>query len=404
MSQMTKYLQRATKGILLALAAGNITSSATVSAETALKWQPLLEKIVNINSGTQNIEGLDAVREVLIPEFDKLGFKADIHNFDDGHKLVSMVVPGGKPELLLMGHIDTVFKKDSAFQEYEVKGDKIYGPGIIDMKAGLVLMLELLKKFKDTDQLKKFMVIINDDEEIGSPYSHALVKKLVAGVKSGLVFEPGLPGGAVITSHSGVRWLKLSVRGKASHAGLEPEKGINACVELSYKVTEISKLTDYPKQLTVNVGVIEGGTKPNVVCEHAKATIDIRFVERDDIEKTVRKIQDITEEHYVYNDYLEAAPTAKVETIVDIPSMPSSQTNRLYGLLKVAGESIGQKIKGSHVGYTSDANHLVDTGMDLLVGLGPYGGGMHTESEYLKFSTYEERLKLTEALTRKILK
>jgi len=404
MNQMTKHLQRMTKGILLALAAGNITFFATVSAETAPKWQNLLKKIVNINSGTQNIEGIYAAREVLIPEFEKLGFKADIYNLDDGHKLVSMVVPGGKPELLLMGHIDTVFKKDSALQEYEVKEDKIYGPGIIDMKAGLVLMLELLKKFKDTDQLKKFMVIINDDEEIGSPHSHALVKKLVAGVKSGLVFEPGLPGGAVITSHSGVRWLTLSIRGKASHAGLEPEKGINACVELSYKVAEISKLTDYSKKLTVNVGVIDGGSKPNVVCEHAKATIDIRFVERDDIEKTVRKIQDITEENYVYNDYLEAAPTAKLETLVAIPSMPSSHTKRLYGLLKVAGENIGQEVKGSHVGYTSDANHLVDTGMDLLIGLGPYGGGMHTDSEFLKISTYEERLELAEALIKEILR
>jgi glutamate carboxypeptidase len=404
MNQMTKHLQRVTKGILLALAGVHITSSATVSAETAPKWQALLEKIVNINSGTQNIEGLDAVREVLIPEFEKLGFEADIHNLDDSHKLVSMVVPDGKPELLLMGHIDTVFKKDSAFQEYEVKGDKIYGPGIIDMKAGIILMLELLKKFKDTDQLKKFMVIINDDEEIGSPHSHALVKKLVAGVKSGLVFEPGLPGGAVVTSHSGVHWLTLSTRGKASHAGLEPEKGINACVELSYKVAEISKLTDYSKKLTVNVGVIEGGSKPNVVCEHAKAAIDIRFLGKDAIEKTVRKIQAITGEQYVYNDYLKAAPSAKLETLVAIPSMPSSHTKRLYGLLEVAGESIGQKVKGSHVGYTSDANHLADTGMDLLVGLGPYGGGMHTDSEFLIISTYEERLKLTEAVIKEILK
>jgi len=404
MDQMTTHLQYVTIGILLAMAVVNITSSATASAEPAAKWQILLEKIVNINSGTKNIEGLDAVREALIPEFEKLGFEADIHNLDDGHKLVSMVVPGGKPELLFMGHIDTVFKKDSAFQEYEVKGDKIYGPGVIDMKAGIILMLELLKKFKDTDQLKKIIVIINDDEEIGSPHSHALVKKLVAGVKSGLVFEPGLPGGAVITSHSGVRWLTLSVQGKASHAGLEPEKGINACVELSYKVAELSKLTDFSKKLTVNVGVIDGGSKPNVVCEHAKAAIDIRFVEKDDIEKTVRKIQDITDKHYVYNDQLKAAPTARLETLVAIPSMPGSHTKRLYGLLEVAGESIGQKVNGTHVGYTSDANHLADTGMDLLVGLGPYGGGMHTDSEFLKISTYEERLKLTEALIKEILR
>jgi len=404
MNQMKMNLQRVTKGTLSALAVVIITGSAAATAETAPEWLTLLEKIVNINSGTQNIEGLEANREVLIPEFEKLGFEVTIHNLNDDHKLVSMVVPGGKPELLLMGHIDTVFKEDSKFQEYEVKGDKIYGPGIIDMKAGIVLMLGLLKRFMDTDQLKKFMVIINDDEEIGSPHSQDLVKELMADVKSGLVFEPGLPGGAVVTSHSGVRWLTLSVRGKASHAGLEPEKGINACVELSDKVVRISGLTDYSKKLTVNVGVINGGSKPNVVCDHAQARIDIRFVEKDDVENAVREIQDITDEYYVYNDLLKATPTAKLETVVAIPSMPGSHTKRLYGLLEIAGESINQTVNGSHVGYTSDANHLADTGTDLLVGLGPYGEGMHTESEHLTITTYEERLNLTEALVKEILK
>ena len=144
-------------------------------------------------------------------------------------------------------------------------------------------------------------------------------------------------------------------------------------------------------------------TKSNVVCEHATATIDMRFVERDDGENTVRKIQEITDKSYVYNDYLKTTPTAKLETLVAIPSMPSSHARRLYGLLEIAGESINQKVSSSHVGFTSDANHLADTGMDLLVGLGPYGEGMHTDSEYLSISTYEERLKLTEALIKEIL-
>ncbi|MGI9294982.1 MAG: hypothetical protein ACR2PS_13450, partial [Pseudomonadales bacterium] len=122
MKQIIGNLQRVTKVTLLALAVVHLTNSVTVAAETTPGWLTLLEKIVNINSGTQNIEGLDAVRKVLIPEFEKLGFQATVHNLNNGHKLVSMVVPGGKPELLLMGHIDTVFKKDSPFQEYEVKG------------------------------------------------------------------------------------------------------------------------------------------------------------------------------------------------------------------------------------------------------------------------------------------
>ena len=404
MNDLKQSLRRLTKGALLALTVVITTGSFTVSAGTAPEWQTLLERIININSGTQNAEGLDAVREILIPEFENLGLKAEVLDLGDGHKLLAMAVPGGEPELLLMGHIDTVFKQDSAFQTFEINGDRIYGPGIIDMKAGVVLILELLRTFEGTDRLKKVLVILNDDEEIGSPYSRAVVKELAADVKTGLVFEPGLPGGAVVTSHSGVRWLTLSVQGKAAHAGLEPEKGINACVELSHKAVEISKLIDYPKRLTVNVGVIEGGTKPNVVCENATAKIDMRFVEREDEKQTLAKIQDITDRHYVYNDHLAAAPTATLETIVAIPSMPGARTERLYGLLEIAGESIGQKVTGSHVGFTSDANHLADTSMDLLVGLGPYGEGMHTESEFLTISTFNERLKLTEALVKEILK
>lgn len=378
--------------------------TAGIDAKAAPAWQALLKKIVNINSGTQNTDGLEAVRQALIPQFEKLGFKVTVHDLADGHKLVSMVVPGGKPELLLMGHIDTVFKKDAAFQKYKVQGDRIYGPGIIDMKAGIVLMLDLAKAFKDTGQLKKIMVIINDDEEIGSPYSKSVVRDLVTGVKSGLIFEPGLPGGGVVTSESGVRWLQLSVKGKASHAGLEPELGINACVELSDKVVRISKLSDYSRKLSVNVGVIRGGSKPNVVCETAEAGIDIRFVEKEDLQKTLREIQAITDKMFVYNKRLKAAPTAELKTTAVMPSMPPSRTKRLYGLLKIAGKKTNQKISGGHVGYASDANLLAATGMDLLVGLGPYGEGMHTDHEYLTVSTYRARLDLTKALIEEILK
>lgn len=401
MVEVRRKLRAAINAMLAAFVISATTS--VVAAQPVPEWQVLLEKIVNINSGTQNTEGLDAVRQVLIPEFERLGFEVTTHDLDDNHKLLSMVVPGGEPELLLVGHIDTVFPKDSDFQTFDVQGDRIYGPGVIDMKAGIVMMLDLLRAFKGTDQLGKLMVIINDDEEIGSPYSKELVAELVAGVETGLVFEPGLPGGAVVTSHSGVYWLTLTIEGKAAHAGLEPQKGINACVELSDKVVRMSKLTDYDRKLTVNVGVIDGGTKRNVVCERAEAGIDIRYVESGDLEKTLADVQAITDEMSVYNELLGTAPTASLETLVATPSMPPSHTERLYGLLEVAGESVGQAVSGSHVGFTSDANFLAATGMDLLVGLGPYGQGMHTDSEYLTISTYDERLKLTEALVKKIL-
>jgi glutamate carboxypeptidase len=400
---MKETLRRAIGRTLIAWV-GLMLAGTAVAAEATPEWQALLERIVNINSGTGNTDGLEAVRQVLIPEFEKLGFAVTTEDVGDGHKLVSMVVPGGAPELLLMGHIDTVFEPDSGFQKYEVVGYTIGGPGFIDLMAGIVLMLGLLQQFADSDRLGKFMVVINDDEELGSPYSRSRVKELAADVASGLIFEPGLPGGAVVTSHSGVIWLTLAVEGKASHAGLEPQLGIDACLELSDKVVRISKLSDYDRNLSVNVGVIGGGTKPNVVCESAEAGIDIRFVEPDDRRKTLDAIQAIADEMVVYNEVLGAAPTATLETLVDTPSMPPSFTERLYGLLEIAGRKTGQQVSGRHVGYASDANQLTGTGMDLLVGLGPYGGGMHTDGEYLTVSTYRERLDLSRALVEEILK
>jgi glutamate carboxypeptidase len=302
-----------------------------------------------------------------------------------------------------MGHIDTVFPEDSAFQRFALQGDRLYGPGVIDMKGGIVLMRDLIAKFIGTDELKKFVIMINDDEEIGSPYSKKLLQQLGVDIAAGLVFEPGLPDGSVVTSHSGVYWLTLTVEGKAAHAGLEPELGINACVELSDKVVRLAKLSDYGRKLSVNVGTLDGGTKRNVVCEVAEAGIDVRFVEKDDLENTLAAIQTIADEMSVHNEVLDAAPTASLETHVAISSMPAARTERLYALLQIAGKAVGQKVSGRHVGYASDANHLADTGMDLLVGLGPYGAGMHTDEEFLSVSTFEERLALSEALVREML-
>jgi len=373
-------------------------------ARAAPEWQSLLEKIVNINSGSRNIEGLEAVRRVLIPEFETLGLKATVHDVEEGHKVVSFAVSGSNPTLLLVGHIDTVFPKTSPFQKFEVRGNRIYGPGIIDMKACVVMMLDLLKAFRGSGRLKRFLVILNDDEETGSRFSHALIRRLAGSVRAGLIFEPGLPGGAVVTAHSGVRWMTLSVTGKAAHAGLEPENGINACVELGHKVVALSKLSDHARKLSVNVGVIEGGTKPNVVCENATARIDVRFVEKEDADRIDKMIRDIAAKSYTYNDKLKAGPTATVKTLIAVPSMPGARTRRLFGLLKIAGRKIGQTVSGRHVGYASDANQLAATGMDLLVGLGPYGKGMHTHTEYLTTATYDERLGLTRALVEEILK
>lgn len=375
---------------LLLFVATSVQSADQISAESL----SLLKDLVNINSGTQNTKGLEAVRQKLIPEFTKIGFEAKVLDGANDHKVLVFETPNAKPELVLMGHVDTVFSTESKFQTFEKKGDHYYGPGIIDMKGGLVLIKDVMASLDD--KLKsKIRVIINDDEEIGSPHTRAVYLKLLDGIRGALVFEPALPDGTLVTSQSGVYWLKLSVKGKASHAGLEPEKGTSACIELGHKITQIHELTDLNRKLLVNPGTLKGGLKPNVVCENAETQIDIRFVAESDLKEALTKIDDIASKVHLSFYNKDVPPTGKTEFIVKLPSLTSKNTGHLYKLAQSAGAKLGWAVKGQHVGYGSDANHLSSKNIDLLVGLGPYGQGMHTDEEFLDLKSYGRQKELS---------
>lgn len=367
------------------------------------KWSQLLKEIVEINSGTRHLEGNETVRARLIPEFERLGLQASVHELEAGHKLLSFEAPGARPELVLIGHIDTVFPKDASFTKLTRDGDRLMGPGVIDMKGGIILILQILEDLKGTGLLKKIRILLNDDEEIGSPYSNKKMRELVRGVKYGLVYEPGLPDGSVVTSQSGIQWLELTTTGKAAHAGMEPERGINACVELSHKIIETSKLARPDKKLTINAGVISGGTKANVVCEKASVKLDIRYVDKADLDWTLAAIEAIGEKNYVYNPLLKASPTTETKLTIRVPSMPETATIQIFKQAQEAARSLGKELEGRHVGYGSDANLLYDLGTQFLVGMGPYGGGMHTEEEFMLPESYEDRLELNLALIKRIL-
>lgn len=363
----------------------------------------MLRQIVETNSSTDNAEGLEKVRELLMPHFTRLGFEGKTQVLNDGHKLVVYELPGATPELMLVGHIDTVFPKATPGQTFAVKGDRIEGPGVIDMKGGLVAMLEVLERLSTKDRAR-IRVAINDDEEVGSPFSKAPLDDLARGLKTALVFEPGLPGGALVTGHAGVYWLKLSITGRAAHAGLEPEKGINACVELAREITELAALTDYDKHLTVNPGVIDGGTKPNVVCESASAQIDIRFARQQDADQVLARLEVIRKNPAVKSRATGEGPTSHVEVLMKLTAMGEELASEPFAAARAAGRLVGQDVRGQRVGYGSDANHLAETGIHILVGVGPYGGGMHTANEMMSVQGYLDRVKLDVQIVRALLK
>jgi glutamate carboxypeptidase len=394
---------RTARRVLGAALAAALVAAPARALSTDSPSYDLLRRLVDINTATDNAAGLDAARAALVPEFEKLGFAARTIELGGGHRLLAFDAPQSKPKLLLTGHLDTVFKKDSAFQALRADGGSLRGPGVIDMKGGLVLMRDVLAGL-DPETRRGVRVLVNDDEETGSALSKGRMAELSDGIRDVLVFEPGLPDGALVVSESGVRWLKLSVAGRAAHAGLEPEKGINACVELSSKIVRLAALTDMSRNLTVNAGVIEGGTRPNVVCEQASTTVDVRYREEADLDSTLAKLESIRAKMSVHNALLGLDPSAKLEELARVPSMSAAASRELYAAASRAAAAVGVKVAGRHVGYASDGNHLAAAGHRVLVGLGPYGGGLHAESEFMAARSFEDRLKLDTELIRSLLK
>ncbi len=377
---------------------GLCTATVSSSANIAPVYDALLEKIVNINTDSRNRAGLDAVRALLLPRFEALGFKATSYELADGHRLVSFEYPDSQPNILMIGHLDTVFPATGNFLRLRREGERFVGPGVIDMKGGVVLMLNALEELRREGVLPQVRVVLNDDEEIGSPHSKATLRDLAKGAKYGLVFEPGLEDGALVKGQAGVRWLKLMVHGKAAHAGLEPQNGINACVELAYKLIKMSELSRSDSGLYVNPGVIEGGTKPNVVCEKASSTIDVRFQNETDLKHLEQGLERIRGSSTLYNTRLNAGTTAEIKQIAELPLLSEERTHELVKTAQEIAITLGQNVSARTVGYGSDGNNLANSGIELLVGLGPYGGGMHTDQEYLDIHSYVQRLSLVKTL------
>lgn len=362
----------------------------------------LLQEVVNINTDSKNAEGLTQVRNILIPYFEALGLVVTHHPLADGRDVLSFETANATPSILLIGHLDTVFPPASPFQSLSQQDDRLMGPGVIDMKGGVVLMLDALEQLKRSGHLGNVRVALNDDEEIGSSVSKPVLQQLAQGLAYGLVFEPGLEDGAYVNSQSGIRWMKLTTSGKASHAGLEPENGIDACLDLAIKVKKLAELARPQDGLLINPGVIEGGTKPNVVCDHASVTVDVRFQKMADWEQTFTALKNISDHSDVYNEKLQQGTHTELTKLAEMPLLAATNTQAVVTQAQAVADALGQPFKARAVGYGSDGNNVANPTIQILVGLGPYGGGMHSEKEFMQMSSYGQRLAFATALIRKL--
>ncbi len=356
----------------------------------------LLENLILQGSHTRDKEGVDAVGQIIcsslsLEELDLQIVPVATH----GDHLIfrSRGCRNGQPPILLTGHTDTVFPKDSSFNYYREDKLKAYGPGIIDMKGGLVTAVYTLKALHAAGLLTEIplVFICNSDEEMGSPTSRQLITEEAAKSLCALVFECGGLGGEIVTGRKGKVGYRLEIEGRAGHAAFtNGKKKVSAILELAHKTIQLEGLNDPERQIIVNVGHIEGGSAPNVIAEGAMAQIDTRFLTKKDGASCYKKIQEIVTHCTIENT------KAHVEITTQRPPMEQSADNRiLYTLFQEQAKLLSIPLKEELRSGVSDANTIAACSIPVLDGLGPIGDLDHSDKEYMIKESLKQRCQLT---------
>jgi glutamate carboxypeptidase len=304
--------------------------------------------------------------------------------FDFGHDRTARRV-------LAVGHLDTVWPVGSLERmPFRVTpAGCAHGPGIFDMKSGVAIIIESLRTIASRRLATKRPVtlLLTCDEEIGSQTSRPLVEEEAKNAAAALILEPPIAGGVVKTGRKGIGTFTVQALGRAAHAGLDPEKGVNAIVELAHQTLRLAELNDYERGITVSVGLIEGGSALNVVPACASAKVDVRFWAPEDGEKLVAAIRGLAP----------ATPGARIEVSggINRPPMQRSEKNiALYEHARALATELGFDLRDAVVGGGSDGNFIAALGVPTLDGLGVDGAGAHAEHEHIVIDDIPRRAAL----------
>lgn len=353
-----------------------------------------LKTLVNVDCGTQTTAGVATVAGIMQTLWQRECWHAE--QIDLGDKVGPGVFVSNRPQaerfdVLLVGHLDTVFGPGTvAERPMSEDATRLYGPGVSDMKSGLLNILWAMRELDaaDKDRLA-IAVAMNPDEETGSVYSHAWIGELAKRSRRVLVCEAARADGSLVKARKGMAGYHLTFSGVAAHAGNDPEKGRSAITALAHAVTAINALTDWDRGTTLNVGVIRGGSAANVVADSAFAELDVRFWENDEYDRVNQALGALCEK-----GFLEGVTTS-LTRVNHKPAMAASEaTQQLMQLVEQAGKEEGIAITWQAVGGGSDANHTAALGIPTLDGLGPIGAGFHSPAEWLDKASIEPRIRL----------
>lgn len=357
----------------------------------------LLKQLVDIESPTHDKAAVNRLGAVIARKAQELGAEIEvIPKSEVGDQIIARWGEG--PDgILLIGHLDTVYPLGTLEMMPFYKNEtKIFGPGVLDMKSGLAIILTAISALRESGQMpsRPITALFNTDEEMGSYHSRDLIEKVARDVGLALVYEPSdEPDGSLLTWRKGTGKFKVKVQGRAAHSGGAHEKGINAIEELAHHIVTIQNLTDYEKGTTINIGSVHGGRAINVVPAYAEADGDIRIMQLSEYKRVESLIQSL-------------APR-KPDTIIEVdcnlnrpPLMFDAIMESTFSKAFEIAKNDGLEIKAGGSGSASDANFIAPLGIPVLDGLGGCGVGFHSEQEHIFIDSILHRTRLTAALLR----
>lgn len=355
-------------------------------------WIALLAELVNRESPTDDKAAVDALGQFLAARLQTLGATVErLPQAQYGDLLRAEWGPGSDERILILCHIDTVWPLGEAKRRpFSERDGRLMGPGVFDMKCGVMYSLAALEALRDLglEPRRRLTLLYTTEEEIGSPASRAVIEAEARRSAIAMCLEPSVPPrGAIKTSRSGVGRYDLHVKGRPSHSGADPKAGVSAVEELARQILALHAFTDHDVGTTVNVGVVRGGTRPNVVAAEAAAEIDLRvrtMAEAARVEKAILGLRAVHPEAVVtVRGGLNRPPMERTPAIA-----------RLYEQARTIAAGLGFELPEAHTGGGSDGNLTAAAGTPTLDGLGAVGAGGHAYDEHVIAATIPERLAL----------
>lgn len=386
------------------------STEAKITAWLATQQQAMLdvlEQLVNTDGGSYDKAGVDAVGARIKEFCESHGLKVETVKGERHGDCLRAILPheGTAPtrgnhaaNIVLMGHRDTVFPKgEPTRRPFTIKDGRAYGPGVADMKAGLVMNMFVLAAFAKFGGAPGPMVgLFTGDEEIGSPEGRAVIEEEARGARVVFNSEPGRPSGNIVTGRKGGVFMVFDIEGKASHSGGNFQAGISAIGELAHKIVAIHALTDLERGITLNVGLVEGGQSVNTVAPWARGQIDLRYVKPEDREEVMAKIHDIIGKSFVPGTKAKLTIKGEFNALTQ-----DAAAKKLFGLYQGAAAEAGLKVEGEFSGGCADSGFTAQQGAPTICAVGPVGGLAHSPEEYLEISSFVPR---AQAMARAVLR